>query len=88
MLQYVNRYYGAVNNDRAEVILSFYQEDPSPEDLRSLKPGVNQVSAQNISTNEIAKFVMSKECAEKLLGLLQQLLQTHSDSTDEPKNNK
>lgn len=83
MLQYVNRYYGAFNNDRNEVILSFFQECPSPSPARLNEPGVKKVALEDIETVEVANLVMSKEGAQKLLGMLQGLLQHDSTESTE-----
>lgn len=78
MLQYVNRYYGALNDERNEVILSFFQESPSPSTERLNIPGVKKVPLENISTVEVANLVMSREGAQTLLTMLQGLLKHDS----------
>ena len=82
MLQYVNRYYGASNNDRNEVILSFFQECPSSSPTQLKEPGIKKVALEDISTVEVASLVMSKESAQRLLNMLQGLLQ--HEVTDNP----
>lgn len=84
MMQYVNRYFGAFNPDKNEVVLTFMQEIPSANFAPIPGNGVQKLPIQDISVEQVANLVMSKDCAYNLMCMLQQLTSQGetSDTTD------
>ena len=74
MLQYVNRYFAACNPGKNEIVLSFSQEAPIADLTPNMEPGVKKVESQNIAVEEVASLVMTMDCAQNLMNVLQELL--------------
>ena len=79
MMQYTNRYFGAYNMEKQEIILTFFQESPTPTLLPTGKDdGIQELPPSDVRTEEIANLVMSRSSAEKLVELIQGLLNAGS----------
>ena len=73
-MQYVNRYFGAYNSDRDEVILSFFQESPVLHLTPDTGAGVQKIPVQDVRIESVSELVMSRDCAQNLILVLQQML--------------
>ena len=74
MMQYVNRYFGACNPEKNEVVLKFFQEAPIADLTSKSEPGVQKLQIQNIAVEEVSSLVMSRDCAQNLVNMIQELL--------------
>lgn len=74
MNAYVNGFFCSVSNARDEVIINFIQHRPDPLNLTD---GGKQTVVSEIA----AGVIMDRDCAKKLLDLLQEMI-----AADEPEN--
>lgn len=74
MLQYVNGFYCAVDNQKEDFILNFVQRNPRIDD-----EGIQD----EMVTETVASLVMGKTVAQNLLTALGRMLETENDNNEE-----
>ena len=71
MQNYTNRFSIAVNKNKSELMLNFYQESPN-FDINTLDEGKKNILPSTVDL--VANLVMSYSCAEDLIHALQKII--------------
>lgn len=83
MYNYTNQFFAAANSDKSEVIISFYQQNPSVDPSAVRENDVTPIERSDYAP--VANVVMTGMCARNLIRILSSVL---SDDGEDAQDNE
>lgn len=83
MYNYTNKFFAAANSDKSEIIISFYQQNPSVDPSAIRENDVTPIECSEYAP--VANVVMTGMCAQNLIRILSSVL---SDDGEDAQDNK
>lgn len=80
MYNYTNQFFAAANSDKSEVIISFYQQNPSVDPSAVRENDVTPIERSDYAP--VANVVMTGMCARNLIRVLSSVLSDGEDAQD------